>query len=271
MNIFQLILIQPLSNGLILFYKVLGENMGLAIIAFAIFLRIVTNPLTKPYMESMKKLKTFEPQLNKLKEKYKNDKKKLMEAQTEFYKQNGINPGGGCLPYLLQIVILIALFNVFNKVLSGGDIANKLNVLLYQPLKFPEGHVIKTAFLYLDITKPDVFRIPGLAFNLPGPILILAALFQFVSAKITQTYVAKDKKKKGQEEDMQAAMQQSMVYTFPLFTLLFGMSFPSGLAIYWLLFSVIQAWQQYKTSGWGGMTPFISKLGLIKSPSNEGK
>lgn len=249
--------------------------MGLSIIAFAIFLRIVTNPLTKPYMESMKKLKEHEPKLNKLKEKYKNDKKKLLEAQTEFYKQNGINPGGGCLPYLLQIVILIALFNVFNKVLGGGDIASKLNELLYQPLKLAEGHVVETKFLYLDITKPDVFRIPGINFNLPGPVLILAALFQFISAKITQTQVVSEKTKKEKQEDMQSAMQQSMVYTFPLFTLLFGLSFPSGLAIYWLLFSVIQAWQQYKTSGWGGLTPFIEKLGLLKSltakEKNNGK
>lgn len=267
----QTILIQPLTNGLILFYKILGENMGLAIIAFAIFLRLATNPLTKPYMESMKKLKDFEPQLNKLKEKYKNDKKKLLEAQTEFYKQNGINPGGGCLPYIFQIIILIALFTVFNKVLSGGDITSRLNELLYAPLKLTNGHIVATKFLYMDITKPDVFKIPGISFKFPGPILILAALFQFISAKITQTHVVKEKSKKPQENDMQVTMQQSMIYTFPLFTLLFGMSFPSGLAIYWLLFSVIQAIQQYKTSGWGGLTPFISKLGLLEFPSKKSK
>jgi len=269
MNIFEILLIQPLTNGLILFYKLLGGNMGLAIIFFATFLRIVTTPLTKPYMQSMKKLKDFEPQLNKLKEKHKNDKKKLLEAQTEFYKQNGINPGGGCFPYLLQIVILIALFNVFNKVLGGGDITTKLNELLYSPLRLEEGHIVATSFLYLDITKPDVFRIPGIAINLPGPILILSAIFQFISAKITQPHVEKKKIGKGQEEDMQATMQQSMIYTFPLFTLIFGMNFPSGLAIYWLLFSLLQAIQQYKTSGWGGLTPFISKLSLIKSPSRK--
>jgi len=270
MNIFQILLIQPLTNGLVLFYKLLGGNMGLAIVFFSAFLRIITIPLTKPYMKSMKKLKDFEPQLSKLKEKHKNDKKKLLEAQTEFYKQNGINPGGGCLPYLLQIAILIALFNVFNKVLAGGDIVSKLNELLYQPLKLEEGHVIVTSFLYMDITKPDVFRIPGISFNLPGPILILAAISQFISAKITQPHTKKKKTGK-QEDDMQATMQQSMIYTFPLFTLIFGMKFPSGLSIYWLLFSVIQAIQQYKTSGWGGLTPFISKLNLLKSPTSKDK
>lgn len=266
---FQTILIQPLANGLILFYKLVGNNMGLSIIAFAVFLRILTTPLTKPYLQSMKKLKEYEPQLSKLKGKYKNDKKKLLEAQTEFYKQKGINPGAGCLPYLLQIVILIALFNVFTRVLSGGDIAVKLNELLYAPLKFPAGQTIDTNFLYLDITKPDVFKIPGLPFPIPGPVLFLAAIFQFISAKIMQPYDKRKKKKKGNEEDMQTAMQQSMVYTFPLFTLIFGLNFPSGLALYWLLFSMIQAWQQYKASGWGGLTPWILKTGLLKSSSSD--
>jgi len=73
MNIFNVILVEPLANGLILFYKVFWQNMGVAIIAFSLFLRFVLNPLTKPYMQSMKKIKDVEPQLKKLKEKYKND------------------------------------------------------------------------------------------------------------------------------------------------------------------------------------------------------
>jgi YidC/Oxa1 family membrane protein insertase len=95
---------------------------------------------------------------------------------------------------------------------------------------------------------------------------LLAAILQFISAKIMAP-VAKieskiAKKTPERADDIQTAMQSSMTYTFPLFTLIFGMSFPSGLALYWMLFSFWQAWQQYKTSGWGGMTPWIKKLGL---------
>lgn len=89
--------------------------MGLAIIGFSLFLRVVTNPLTKPYMASMKKIKEVEPLIKKLKLKYKNDQKGLMSAQTELYKQKGINPSAGCLPYILNIAIMIALFNVLPK------------------------------------------------------------------------------------------------------------------------------------------------------------
>ena len=75
MNIFTTLLVQPLTNGLILFYKLLGQNMGLAIIGFSLFLRFATNPLTKPYMASMKKIKEVEPLIKKLKLKYKNDQR----------------------------------------------------------------------------------------------------------------------------------------------------------------------------------------------------
>jgi len=66
-------------------------------------------------------------------------------------------------------------------------------------------------------------------------------------------------------DDMQVAMQKSMTYTLPLMTIFFGMSFPSGLALYWLLFSIFQMIQQYKSSGWGGLTPLLHKLNLVKS------
>ena len=250
--------------------------MGLAIIAFSLFLRVILSPLTKPYMESMKRMKEVAPNLEKLKKKYKGDKLGLAKAQKELYKQKGVNPGAGCLPYLLQIVVLIAFFNVFSKTLApDGDAITKFNELLYQPLKFAQSEVINTKFLYLDITKPDVFKIPGLTFPVPGPILILAAVVQLASALISAPYEKLQTKlvKKSPEktDDMQAAMQKSMIFTFPVFTIIFGMKFSSGLALYWLIFSLSQAYQQYKSQGWGGLYPWLRKLGLLKLTKEVGK
>lgn len=273
-QIFTPILIQPLLNGLILCYKLLWSNLGLAIIVFTVVLRFILQPLTKPYMESMKRIKEFQPHLDKLKKKYEGDQKGFMQAQAEFYKQNNINPGAGCLPYLLQIVVLIALFNVFTTTLKGTDDINKINNLLYQPLKFSQEAKINTSFLYLNLTKPDTFNV-GLPFSIPGPFLILSAILQFISAKMMAPVVATEKKiakkTKDTADDASVAMQSSMVYTFPLFTLIFGMSFPSGLALYWMLFSLMQAIQQYQSTGWGGLTPFISRLNLLKSKANDKK
>jgi len=277
MNIFGVlwttVLMQPLANGLALFYKLLGGNLGLAIIGFSLFLRLILIPLTRPYMESMKKIRNHQEELNKLKEKHKGDKQKQMQVQAEFYKQKGINPGAGCLPYLFQIIILLAFFRLFMNVLGAENIAEQFNTLLYAPLRFVEGTVINTHFLYLDLAKPDVFNIAGLPFPLPGPMLLLAAAIQFVSAKITQPYIAIQRKMAEKtpkkDDDFQTAMQSSMVYTFPLITLIAGISFPSGLALYWLMFSLFQTYQQYTSTGWGALTPWIARLGLVQLPSEE--
>ena len=270
MNIFNVLLTQPLANGLILFYNLLGSNMGLAIIVFSLALRLLLTPLTKPYMESMKKMKEIAPQVEKLKKRHKGDKMKFTQAQADLYKEKGINPGAGCLPYLLQIVVLIAFFRMFNLTLSAdAGTTSAFNELLYPALHIPQDVVINTKFLYLDIAHPDTISIPGLSFALPGPILFLAALTQFLSAKIMAPYEEVQEKiaKKTPEssDDFQVAMQKSMIFTFPLMTLFIGLKFPSGLALYWLTFSIFQAYQQYQSQGWGGLTPWLTRLGLIQS------
>ncbi|KKQ55442.1 MAG: Membrane protein insertase, YidC/Oxa1 family [Candidatus Woesebacteria bacterium GW2011_GWC1_38_13] len=270
MNIFETLLLQPLASGLIIFYRLMGNNMGLAIIGFTVFLKIVLNPLTKPYMESMKKMKDLSPALNKIKERHKGDKVKLAQAQAELYKQNKVNPGSGCLPYLLQIVILIAFFNVFSRTLyQNVDTVESFNKLVYPGLRIINGEGINTKFLYMDIKTPDTINIPGLPFSIPGPLLIAAALIQFLSAKISAPFVKEEekiaKKTKSDVDDMQVAMQKNMIYMFPLMTLVIGYQFPSGLALYWLMFSLTQTVQQVMSQGWGGLSPFVKRIGLVKS------
>ncbi len=263
MNIFNVILIQPLANGLVLFYRIFGNNMGLAIIAFTLTLVTALRPMTKKSMEAMKKMKEYAPQLEKLKKKYKNDKTKLMKAQSDFYKEKGINPGAGCLPMILQFAVLIGLLQVFIQALTGSD-ATKLNHLLYEPLKFHVGELLNTRFLYLNVTKADTFNIPGIPFGVPGPLLILAALSQMISAKITAPYIEASekaaKKTPGTADDAAAAMQSSMIYTLPLMTLVFGEKFPVGVAIYWVTFSIYQTIQQYRSTGFGGLKSWMKVL-----------
>jgi len=244
--------------------------MGLAIIGFSLFLRVVLTPLTKPATDNMKKIREIQPQLKKLQKKYGSDKQGYLKAQAEVYKQNGINPTAGCLPQILQLLVLIALYQAFQLLLAGhGSVPDAFNNLLYTPVKFAEGAMLNTRFLYLDVTAPDVFRVPGISFALPGLLVILSALVQFLSAKISMPYVAQEeqvaKKTKGEADDMATAMQSSMIYTFPLMTLLIGVSFPSGLALYWLVFSLFQGWQQYRSFGWGGLTPWVAKAKALRA------
>jgi YidC/Oxa1 family membrane protein insertase len=253
-----------LINGLILFYKYLGQNLGVAVILFSLFLIFAMRPLTKPYLASMKKIRELEPQMGKLKKKFAGDRMKLSQAQAELYKQNKINPTAGCLPYILQFVVLIALFGVFTTVFSNGESVQNLNDKLLPILQFQQNETLNTKFWYLDATKPDTFRIPGISFGLPGLFLILATLAQFLSVKVMAPYIAEEqkvvKKTKSGVDDTQVAMQKSMMYMLPLMTLIFGLRFPSGLALYWLVFSVVNLWQQVSMSGWGSLTPSINLL-----------
>lgn len=213
-------------------------------------------------MKMMQKMKEYTPELNKIKAKYKDDKKKLLQAQTDFYKEKGINPASGCLPQIVSIVILIALFNGFSQVFQGSNITQQLNKVLYPVLQI--NGEINHFFFGRDLTRPDVLNISGIPFALPGLFLIVVALVQLLSSKMMMPNVqAAEKVAKKTEEgfdDIAASMQSQMTYIFPLVTLFIGLNFPLGVVLYWGTFSLFQAVQQYFVSGWGGLAPWVNKF-----------
>lgn len=253
---------QPLLNLLIVFYHILFNNLGLAIIGFTLFIRLLLTPLTLPSMKMMQKMKEVAPEIERLKNKYKDDKKKLTQAQADFYKEKGINPVSGCLPQLVSIAVLIALFNGFSQVFRAGNITAQLNAILYPALKI-SGELNRT-FLGYDLTQPDVFKLSILPVALPGVFLLLVAALQFVSSKMMapNMEVAEKvaKKTEGKTDDIATSIQSQMMYTYPLITLFIGLKFPLGVVLYWGTFSLFQAVQQYFVSGWGGLTPWIKKV-----------
>ncbi len=246
---------QPLVNALVFFYEILGGNLGWAIIGLTVFIRLVLTPLTLPSLKSAQKLKELQPELNKLKAKYGKDKQEFAKKQLEFYQAHGVNPAAGCLPQIVQIVILIALFQAFTKLLTNNtNAAAELNQLLYQPLKMAADAVINYRFFWLDLTQPDLITIPAVKVfgftldKLPGIFLILAAVVQFFSSKLMMPTVEKAKETaestKGETDDMMASMQQQMLYLMPLMTVFIGFKFASGLVLYWVTFSAVMLIQQ---------------------------
>ena len=258
--------IQPLANSLFFFYHIFG-NLGVAIIALTVAVRLILVPLTLPSMRQMQKMRDLAPELAKIKERHKNDKMKLAQAQADFYKSRGINPAAGCLPQIVQMVFLIALFGTLSKVVnSNGDVAGHINNLLYEQLRLTNG--VETHFLGYDILQKDVINIPGLPVPLPGAFLLLSAAVQFLSSKMMAPAAVVSGKKaaktSGGMDDAMAAMQKQMLYMFPLMTVFIGYSFPLGLVLYWFVFSLFQAVQQYFISGWGGLAPWVKRLGLVQ-------
>lgn len=228
-------LCQPITQGLLFLYHLLGGNLGWAIIFLTVAIRLVLTPLTLPSLKSAQKIRALQPELDKLKQKYGADKQEFARRQIEFYKQKGVNPAAGCLPQIIQIIVLIGLFQAFQSTLVNGDGLN-------------------TRFAYLDLTQPDLVPIPAVSLfgftlnRIPGIFLILAAATQFFSSKLMLPTAAKGKqlaeKTKEQSDDMAAAMQQQMLYLMPLMTLFIGFKFASGLVLYWLTFSLVMLVQQ---------------------------
>lgn len=231
---------QPTLKALVFFYQFLG-NFGLAIIALTVLIRGLLVPLTLPAMRSAKRMQELAPVLEELKKKHGHNRRRHQEEQLKLYKKHGVNPATGCLPYLVQFLVLIALYQAFMFFLRGQ-----------------EG--INTRFLWLDLARPDPLYI------LP----ILAGISQLVMSKMMVAPQAEKRKSfKEPKEDMAKAMQEmqgQMVYLAPLMTVVIGARLPAGLALYWLVTTLFSLAQQYFTTGPGGLK---SWLVVVKSRSGK--
>src|SRR3989339_1504588 len=193
-SLWNLLLTQPLLNSLIGLYKLTG-NLGWSIVVLTILLRFLMTPLVLPSLKVTKKIQELAPELAKLKAQFKDDKQKLMVAQAELYKKNGANPASGCLPQIVQLLVLIALFSVFNSILKAdGSLVEKINPNLYSFNQLSADFKLNPNFLYMDLTKPDVFHVPGLPIPLPGLFLLLSALTQLISSKMMAPEISAEKK-----------------------------------------------------------------------------
>lgn len=242
---FKTILIDPLTFALSTLAPMLG-SYGLAIIAVTIIIRGLLIPLTLPSMKMASKMRDLQPELDKLKTQFANDKVGLQQAQLKLFQQHNLNPASGCLPNILQFVILIALYQVFNGV-STNNHAGDL-----------------TRFFWLDITRPDPLYILPIVAGLTQLVLGLM-LLPASDASAEQTLAASTKTTTDdkQADDMAAmakSMQQQMVFIMPAMTFFMALKFPSGLSLYWVITTLFSLAQQYFVSGWGGLPSAYQKL-----------
>ncbi len=235
-------------QAILFIYNTIGfQNLGLAIIEVAILTRVVFYPFAKQQAHYSRKMAELGPQLKALKETHKGNQQAMAMAQAELFKQHGVNPMAGCLPAIVQIVVLFALLWALNNLF-----AMNLNRQLW----------------IWDMAKPDAYHFSGIPFALPGILVIVAALTQFVQTKMMipsalpvpqdKALVKKEEKKEFMEEFAEA--QSSMLWMFPLMFLFLGTQWPSGLALYWSVGSLLAIWQQYRISGFGSLEQYIVKF-----------
>lgn len=225
MAIFQTLFYQPVLNLLVFLYNIFGD-LGLAIVFLTIIVKVALFPLSKKSIKSQKALQDLQPEIEELKEKYKDNKHQQSVALMELYKKNQVNPFSSCLPLLIQLPFLIAIFRVFR----DGFAQNHLD-LLYSFIKNPE--IINTISLgWFDLSGASIY------------LAILAGLAQFWQARMMHTKKAEIKTKGSKDENMLSTMNKQMLYVMPVITIIIGSRFPAGLTMYWFLTTLFTAVQQ---------------------------
>lgn len=210
-------IIRPITQYLLLpllqFLHLFIANWGVVIIVFSIIIKIVLYPLTKTQLESARKMGKLAPMMNELREKYANDPQKMNTEMMRLYRDYGINPAGGCLPLLLQMPILYALYNVFSSTIQ-----------LRQSAFFGWIH---------DLSVPDAivtlpFTLPLFGTNHLSGLAIAMAATMFIQQKLTIT----------------DPRQKALMYMMPVMLLFIFNALPSGLNLYYFVFNLLSIGHQ---------------------------
>jgi YidC/Oxa1 family membrane protein insertase len=230
-------------NILLWIYNILG-NFGIAIILFTVLIKIVTWPLNAQQMKGAKAMQDMQndKEWQAIQKKYAKDREKLSQEQMRIYREKGINPFGSCLPTLIQFPIIIALYQSITRALA----VTPLDLLKLSRTINPD---------FLDVTKLIPLNSHFLWLNLgqPDPTYILAivvAVTTYIQSKLTLPPTTNP-------NDQSAAMGQSMTYTMPLMLGWFAITFPSGLAVYFITSNVLGI-IQYAAQGkanWRNLLP----------------
>lgn len=211
-------ILYELFGSLLHFIYTIVGNYGVSIIIFSIIAKLILLPITLKQTKSMQSMNKLQPEIQKLQKKYGNNKEKLNEETMKLYKEHNANPLGGCLPLLIQFPIIIGLFTVLREpeayVFVDGAFAAVDKVFLWLP----------------DLSKYDPLRI------LP----ILAAVTTYLS-------MANSPSAQSSGNDQAKAMTNSMKFVSPLMIGFFAWTFPSGLALYWVMQSLLTYIQQAVT------------------------
>jgi YidC/Oxa1 family membrane protein insertase len=195
-------------------FAILG-NYGIAILILTVLVRVIFWPLTHKSTESMKRMQELQPKMKELKEKYKDNPQRMQQETMALYKENKVNPMGGCLPMLIQIPVFIALFAVLRSAIE---------------LRFSK-------FLWIsDLSEPEnlfqgAFKVPLIGWDSLNILPLLMAATMMLQQKLTPTAAAATPEQQQQQKMMQTIM--------PVMMLFFFYTMPSGLVLYWTTSQVI--------------------------------
>jgi len=259
------ILISPLVNMLLLLYGVLGHSFVMAIIVATILIRLVTLPLTLPQQRNSRKMAELAPQLEELKKKHGNDRNKYAQAQMELYKENKINMFGGCLPLILQLVVMIAFYQALTGSLATTPL--QLQTLSHRVLPiFVPLIPIDPYFLIYDLGLPGI--LPGVE-QAVSPIVAQLLVFILPALVVATTYLSQKLMAAPSADPSQASMTRQMNIIMPMMFGLFALQFASGLSIYFIVSNVVGAVQSWLMNRRWKQKPILVPATAATTPTSK--
>lgn len=240
------------TSILLWIYDIVGHNFGIAIILFTILIRLVTWPLNAQQMKGAAAMQNLQndKEWQDIQKKYAKDKEKLAQEQMRIYRERGINPFGSCLPTLIQFPIIIALYQSITRALAAtplGLLQLSRSASAFSFLNVSSLVPLNSKFLWMDLGRPESINILG--FALPT-LAIIVALTTYVQSKLTLPATTNP-------NDQSAAMTGMMSIYMPLLLGYFALTFPSGLAVYFItsnLLGIAQYAMQGKAN-WRNLLP----------------
>ena len=221
---FNTVLIRPIINLMLLIYKFLGQETIVAVALVTLILRLALTPLQLKQQRSAKAQQAMKPKLDEIQKKYKDDREKLAQEQMKLYREAGINPAAGCLPLLIQLPLMIGLYQAIIRVLASTPLQLlELPSNIYRWIPGLSSLIpLKSQFLWLDLALPDPYYVL--------PILVVVSAWYYQKLLTPQSASA----------DPQAqAMNKQMQIMMPLMTGFFAATYASGLAIYFLISNLV--------------------------------
>ena len=228
-SLFNVVLYQPIFNLFIGLYNILpGHDLGVVIFVLTVLVRLALYPLTTSSIKAQKSMQELQPKMEAIKKEFPNDKQKQAEATMALYKTHKVNTLTSCLPMLVQLPFLLALFWVLRDGLASQNLGANLYPFVHNP-----GALNPLSFGSFDLAKPSI------------ALSVLAGLAQFFQAKTLSVKKAPKEAGAGaKDEDMAAMMNKQMLYVMPVMTVLIGVKFPAGLTLYWFLSTALMLAQQ---------------------------
>ena len=221
-------------NLLLFIYKIVG-NFGVAIIIFTVLIKLLTHPLMRSQIRSSKAMAEMQqdPAYQEMMEKYKNDKEKLAQAQMKMYQEKGINPTASCLPTLIQLPIIFALYQAVIAAIVTTPIGMVALIKRVFPswIKISEVFPINPNFLWMNLGMPERLMIGNVGIPVLAIVVVLTTILQ---TKLTQPPTQQEEGGGGS-----AAMMSGMMNIYmPLLMGFMAYSLASGLALYFLISNI---------------------------------